>query len=337
MRSRMPTVLTAAILIASCGDSRLPEYELAGPVMGTTYSIKLVDPPGELDRDELGNSIRHRLEDIEQRFSTYRPSSELSRVNAALTTEWIPVSNELCSVIESAIELSRVTYGAFDITVGPLVLLWGFGPDSDRVSPPVDELIIEARGSVGFDKLDTDCSMPAVRKSLPGVSIDLSAFAKGFAVDEVTSLVSVHGAENFLVEIGGELCTRGHNADRSPWAIAIEKPDATGRSVQSVVNVTDQCLATSGDYRNFFEHDGVRYSHTLDPETGWPVTHDTAAVTVIAESAARADGLATALLVHGVEDGLEFADNDSIAAFFLVRQDDGLAEQSSSAFAELAK
>jgi thiamine biosynthesis lipoprotein len=326
----------AALLFAGCSEDRLPEIELSGPVMGTSFSIKLVDSPGTIDRDALGTSIAARLEDIEQRFSTYRPSSELVRVNATLSTDWIPVSGELCEVVETALGYSRQTHGAFDVTVGPLVLLWGFGAEADRSAPPDDALVAEARSSVGYEKLQTDCAAPALRKSLPGVNIDLSAFVKGYAVDRIADLLDAGGLDNFLVEIGGELRMRGHNAARKPWSIAIEKPEVASRVVQSVIQVTDRGMATSGDYRNFFEHDGVRYSHTIDPETGRPVTHDAAAVTVIGDTAAEADALATALLVMGPDEGLAFAQSGDIAAYFLLRDDPDVKVRMTPGFKALA-
>lgn len=337
MLKRALATLVAGSLLAGCGDSRMPELELSGPVMGTSYSVKLVNPSNDFNRDQLGDLIIQRLEDIEQRFSTYRPSSELSLANKTLTTDWIPVSRELCEVIESSIGMSRRTNGAFDITVGPLVLLWGFGPDGNRAAPPVDELLAEARGSVGYEKLSTDCSMPAIRKALPDVYLDLSAIVKGFAVDETASILDAAAMDDYLVEIGGELCARGRNANEEPWAIAIEKPDVASRSVQTIVSVTDRCMATSGDYRNFFTYDGIRYSHTVDPATGRPVTHSTASVTVMARSAAEADGLATGLLVRGAEDGLAFANIAGIDAYFLVRKDGEFEQVMSGNFEDLLK
>lgn len=302
--------------------------------MGTAYSVKLVDPPADFAAEELGRLIVQRLEQIEQRFSTYRPSSELSTVNQSLTTDWIPVSAELCAVVESALELSRRMNGAFDVTVGPLVLLWGFGPAGERSAPPDENLVAEARNSVGFEKVSTDCSRPAVRKALPGVELDLSAIAKGFAVDEVAHILDEASMEHYLVEIGGELCARGHNARQQPWSIAIEKPDPASRTVETIVRITDRCMATSGDYRNFFTFDGIRYSHTVDPSTGRPVTHDTTSVSVIATSAAEADGLATGLLVLGAEDGRDFSSVTGIDALFLVRSDDEYRHVTAGNFAE---
>lgn len=322
-------------LLAGCGEPRLPTYELTGPVMGTSFSVRLVDPPAAVNRDVLGTAIGDRLETIEQRFSTYRPTSELSHVNAALTTEWIPVSAELCRVVEASIAVSRLTNGAFDVTVGPLVNLWGFGPNGDRTSPPEEELVAEARSSVGYEKLETDCARPALKKALPGVYIDLSAIAKGHAVDEVARLLDDRGITNYLVEIGGELRMRGQNAEGREWAIAIEEPAEYERAIEAIVRLTDLAVATSGDYRNFFEFGGVRYSHTIDPRTGRPVTHNGASVTIVAPSATEADALATAFLVLGPDDGLALAEHEAIAARFLVRGQSGVRARSSSAFDRL--
>ena len=326
----------AVVLLAGCqGDDRLAEYELAGPVMGTSFSVKLVDPPVNVGRDELGQRIEARLEAIEARFSTYRPSSEVSRLNNRLVTEPIRVSAELCSVVEAAIGISRRTNGAFDITVGPLVNLWGFGPDGDRVSPPSDDTVAEARASVGYQMLETDCESPTIRKALPGVYIDLSAYVKGYAVDQIAAILDDSDIANYLVEIGGELRMRGHNAERKNWAIAIEEPTDDARIVQSVIHISDSAVATSGDYRNFFEHAGIRYSHTIDPRTGRPVAHAAAAVTVVDDTAADADALATALLVLGPDEGLALAEHENIAAYFLVRDRDDIRERASGPFKAL--
>ena len=159
------TCALATLLLSACTqEPRLPEYELTGAVMGTTFTVKLIEPAETVDRNELGRQINVLLEEIEQRFSTYRPSSELSLVNDTLTTDWIPVSAELCAVVDSALSISRRTNGAFDITVGPLVMLWGFGPGSELTAPPAEAMIAEARSSVGYNKVDADCSMPAVQR-----------------------------------------------------------------------------------------------------------------------------------------------------------------------------
>jgi len=330
-------ILAAAVLISACESpsDRLPEYELAGQTMGTSYSVKLVAPDENVDRIGLGEKLHERLVYIDGSMSTYDTNSELSRFNAAGSTDWISVSAELCRVISSALELSSRTDGAFDITVGPLVHLWGFGPDGAVSEPPADDQITVARSRIGFEKVHTDCRVPAIKKDQTDIYVDLSAFAKGYAVDQSAELLDANNIANYLVEIGGELRVRGHNAAGNPWAIAVEKPLDDTREVQSVMSLTNSAVATSGDYRNFFEFDGNRYSHTIDPRSGRPVAHAAAAVTVVAESAADADALATALLVLGPDAGLKFAASQGIAANFLIRTNSGIEHITTAGFSAL--
>jgi thiamine biosynthesis lipoprotein len=330
-------LLFFSLILGACGGSadRLPEYELSGQTMGTSYSIKLVAPDQNLDRQALGVKLSARLDEINSTMSTYRPESELSRFNRLDSTEWSPVSDELCALVADALEFSELTDGAFDVTVGPLVNLWGFGPDGDISRPPTDAAIAEALTRVGFGKLHANCDLPALRKDRADVYVDLSALAKGYAVDQSAELLETHRITDYLVEIGGELRMRGHNALGELWAIAVEKPQDDTRSVQSVVRLTDSAMATSGDYRNFFEFEGRRYSHTIHPKTGRPVTHDAAAVTVVDKSAADADALATALLVLGPEEGLALAAREGIAAYFLLRTESGIEQRTTGEFAAM--
>ena len=329
----------ATLAIAGCerGTDRLPEYEMSGQVMGTTYSVKLVAPDVNADIEALGDAVDRRLRAIDDRMSTYKPASELSRFNDAASTDWVPVSDELCDLVDRAIAIGEKTDGAFDITVGPLVDLWGFGAAGDNAAIPEAEEIAEARDRVGYTQLRADCSRPALRKTRGDLSIDLSAFAKGYAVDQAAEILITAKQADFLVEVGGELRMQGMNANRKPWAIAVEKPDPDSRSVESILHLTNTALATSGDYRNFFEIDGRRYSHTIDPRTGRPVEHEGAAVTVVTDSAADADALATALLVLGPDKGLELAASEDIAAYFLLRTDKGLEQRATGKFARLVK
>jgi thiamine biosynthesis lipoprotein len=231
--------------------------------------------------------------------------------------------------------VSRLSNGAFDVTVGPLVNLWGFGPDPVQLKPPADAAIDAALERVGYDRLHVDCSRPAIRKDTPDVYVDLSACAKGFAVDRATELLDARGIRHYLVEIGGELRMRGLNADGEAWSVAIETPADAGRTVGRIVTLTDKAMATSGDYRNFFEYRGERYSHTIDPRTGRPTTHNLAAVTVVGDSTVLADAMATALLVLGPRAGLELAVREGIPAYFQVRTEGGFSEASTPAFAAL--
>lgn len=337
MRPASRWIFLAATLVAlvACGDSprERPVQELVGSTMGTTFTIKVVAPPENLDLPSLQQDIEGALEDINRTMSTYLDESELSRFNASDSVDWIGVSPELCRTIEAARVVSEFTNGAFDVTVGSLVNLWGFGPPASTYEPPADDQIRAAMPTVGYGKLDVDCSKPALRKASPGIHVDLSAFAKGHAVDVVAELLDVRGLPDYLVEIGGEMRMRGTNARSEPWAIAIETPDRAGRSVQTVVHLSDAAMATSGDYRNFFEYEGRFYSHTIDPRTGYPVTHDGASVTVVADTAAFADAAATALLVLGPEEGLKLAERESIAAYFLLRLGSEFEERMSSLFA----
>lgn len=329
--------IVALVTLVACGgtDESWPVYELAGQAMGTTYSIKLVAPDEKLDRDGLGTDIRNRIAAVENRMSTYIEDSELSRFNRARNLEWIPVSAELCALVERAIGIGERTGGAFDITVGPLVNLWGFGAEGSRIEPPAAALVRNTLERTGIGKLHADCRRPALRKDRADLYLDLSGIAKGYAVDAVAALLDARHLASFLVEIGGELRMHGYNGSGESWAIAVERPAADTRSVQSIVHLTDAAMATSGDYRNFFEFEGRRYSHTINPHSGWPISHEGAAVTVVGDSAAEADALATALLVLGPGDGLAFAAREGIAAYFLLRTEHGIEERSTGEFAAL--
>ena len=328
----MATVVSA---LSGCGNQSADPatLKLEGSAMGTTYSVKVAGADIELDREQLRIDIAEQLELLERSMSTWMPDSELSLFNAAQTTDWFRVSILLCAAVSDAQSISRLTGGAFDITVGPLVNLWGFGPDGLREEPPGEDQIAELMTSVGYRRLHTDCDRPALRKDLPELYVDLSAFAKGYAVDEVADLLDAHAVENYLVEIGGELRLSGKNSSGKPWAIAIESPARAKRSVHTVVGLTRAGLATSGDYRNFFEHDGSYYSHTIDPRTGRPVSHRAASVTVLAKAAGVADAMATALLVMGPDDGMSYAESNNLSALFLLRSEDGIEERMSSRFA----
>jgi thiamine biosynthesis lipoprotein len=324
-----------AISLASCDRpvAGQPGYELSGATMGTTFSVQVVAPPDGVRKDLLQEQVVERLAAIEKSMSTYDPASELSRFNAQTGTNWISVSAELCNVVVAAQRITVLSDGAFDITVGPLVNLWGFGPEIRPDEVPDSERVAAVIQSTGNRHLRTDCSQPALAKALPALYVDLSAYAKGYGVDRVAALLSDAGIRNYLVEIGGELRAAGTNAKNRPWSVAIEAPNRDSRTVARVVGLTDMAMATSGDYRNFFEYAGRFYSHTIDPRSGFPVAHDAAAVTVVAESAALADGMATALLVLGPGDGLQLAERLDLAALFQVRTATRVQERMSSRFA----
>lgn len=331
-----PSVALAVILLVSIGacdrDPGLVTYEISGNTMGTTFSVLLVAPPEDVSLDALRLDVMGTLERIENIASTYRATSELSTFNAHSSTGWIEVSAEFCKLVRLALVVSEETAGAFDITVGALVNLWGFGPDPAVDEPPSLEQIDAALKHVGYRGLQTDCARPAIRKNSASVYVDLSGWAKGYAVDQVAELLDLRSLGNYLVEIGGELRARGHNAERRKFAIAIEAPVPGQGDKYSIIRLTNASIATSGDYRNYFESDGQRYSHTIDPRTGRPISHALVAVTVVSDAAAYADAMATALLVLGPADGLALAEELRIAAYFSVSTDQGIDAFSSSAF-----
>lgn len=306
--------------------------EFSGATMGTTYSVTVADEMSAEYADRLQETIGARLAQLEGSMSTYVQDSELSKFNNSSDSSWFVVSPLLCTAIDEAVQISRTTDGAFDVTVGPLVNLWGFGPATADKRPPGDAEIAAAILATGYDKLQVDCREPAIRKLQPSVYVDLSAYAKGLAVDVISDLLLASGKGNHLVEIGGEIRARGSNASGDGWRIAIEKPHDTERTVQRVVSISDQAMATSGNYRNFYISGGQRFSHTIDPRSGRPVDHNLAAVTVVRERAAVADALATALLVMGPVRGPEFAERNEIAALFVVADGALQKEQMTTTF-----
>jgi len=320
-------------LLVACGESGPTEYQLTGPTMGTTFSVTIV-ADGDVNLDDLRGRIHAALDDVDRRMSTWREDSELVRFNNSQTTEWHSVSEDLCVSILLSLEIGEITEGAFDITVGRLVDMWGFGSHT-VAAPPSEENIQLAKNDTGMQYIQTDCANLQIRKTRPGVRVDLSGYGKGHAADEITIVLRRQNIENFIVEIGGDLYSQGRNANGDKWRVAIEMPDSGGQAIERTIEVGNNAVATSGDYRNFFEFDGKRYSHAIDPRTGRPVTHDLASVTVLFDNAAIADGYATALLVLGPDAGYELAERLNIPAYFLVREGDSFTERMSPAFTML--
>nr|VFJ97585.1 MAG: thiamine biosynthesis lipoprotein [Candidatus Kentron sp. H]VFJ97934.1 MAG: thiamine biosynthesis lipoprotein [Candidatus Kentron sp. H]VFK03436.1 MAG: thiamine biosynthesis lipoprotein [Candidatus Kentron sp. H] len=327
-----------ALVITGC-DARPPDLlHYTGTTMGTYYAIKVgplpqAAPPDadieDIDTEQLGRDIEGILTEINALMSTYRTDSALSRFNASTRTDWFPVPEDLHTVVTEALAVSRSTGGAFDITVGPLVNLWGFGPSRDKK----DSMANEVAAPVGYEKVTTRAVPPALRKDDPRVYLDLSAIAKGFAVDKVAEYLEGKNFANYLVDIGGELRGKGKNAAGKPWQVAIEKPTPGKRAIHQVIAVDGYAVATSGDYRNFFEQDGKRYSHTIDPKTGRPVTHRLASVTVISPSAMRADAMATAISVLGPEAGYRLAERENLPVWLITKTDTGFSDRSTPGFA----
>ncbi|MBL4607659.1 MAG: FAD:protein FMN transferase [Pseudomonadales bacterium] len=310
-------------------------YSLSGPTMGTSYNIKLVLPAyraNEIKSFALG--VKAVLAKVETQMSTYQSTSELSQFNDSFKGEWVVVSKPLYKVISAAQSLSSRSQGAFDITVGPLVNLWGFGPSHHLDQVPSAFALKEAFDRVGYNKLLLDAEKSALKKEAD-LYLDLSAIAKGYGVDKVLEFLVSKGLENVLVEVGGEIRAIGLKPNGSTWRIAIESPLSNTRAIQKVINIRDMALATSGDYRNYFEKAGRRYSHTINPRTGKPIAHKLASVTVLHENCMMADGLATMFMVMGPEPALQFANKNNLAIFMLVKSEGGFTEFSSRAFSQL--
>ncbi len=323
-------VAISALLITACGDSR-EQVHLSGSTMGTTYNIKYIASEGIPSPEDLQKEIDKRLEKVNDQMSTYRKNSELSLFNQYKGREPYQVSADMVTVVKEAIRLNRLTLGALDVTVGPLVNLWGFGPETRLEEMPTDAEVNERRAEVGIQHLTV--TEQGLKKDIPDLYVDLSTIAKGWGVDVVANYLSSQNINNYLVEIGGEVRAKGKNKENVAWRIAIEKPDANERAVQEIIEIGDMSMATSGDYRNYFEENGVRYSHIIDPKTGRPINNKVVSVSAIDSSCMTADGLATGFMVLGDKKGIEIANQYNIPIFMVVKTSDGYKEVYSDAFA----
>ncbi len=307
-------------------------WEISGPVFGTRYHINVVMKDDQARLDALADGIEKVLEEVDASMSTWRPDSELSRFNnLADQSDWTEISPALYEVLTRSREISELTGGAFDVTVGPVVNLWGFGPEARPEEVPSDEQLASVMASTGYQNLELRAQPPAVRAT-PNQYLDLSAIAKGYGVDAVAHYLAAEGLSAYLVEIGGEVSAYGRKPDGEMWRLAIEQPVSGQRQVNRVVVIGNRAMATSGDYRNYYESDGQRFSHTIDPETGRPISHNLASVTVVAADCMTADALATAFNVMGPEKAKALATRENIAAYFIVRGDNGFVTDYSPAF-----
>ena len=326
--------LLGLFLATGCGPAP-PPAPIQGNTMGTVYTVRVASLPAGINLTALAQDIETELDRVNAAMSTYREDSEISRFNRGPADTWIGVSPELAAVVGAGQGISEASQGAFNITVGKLVQSWGFGPEGPREAPPGPAAIQSARSVINASALRVRSEPPALLKELAGLEIDLSAIAKGHGVDRLAALLDAAGIENYLVDIGGDLRTRGRRSDGAVWRIGIERPLIRGRQVQQVLGMSqDAAVATSGDYRNFFEADGQRYAHIIDPRTGSPVTTALASVSVIAEDCTTADGWATALTVMGAEAGYELATAQGLAALFISRDGEAFTERMTPAFTE---
>ena len=327
----------ASLAFAGCAiQSPLRETLLSGQTMGSAWTVKIA---GSLPAtaDELRAGVQARFDAVNLALSTYRADSALSRFNADDTGEWIAIDPELGEVLSYALGLAEESGGAFDVTVGPLVNLWGFGPDPATQRVPEVAALEAARARVGWRKVEVDAAKRHARKA-PGVRVDLSSLGKGRGVDRVAEYLDGQGLANYLIDLSGKLRARGVNIHREPWRVAVESPTADATSTPAafrpeVIALLNESVATAGDYRRFFEIDGRHYSHIIDPRTGWPVTHGTVSASAISVDCMQADALATVLIAMSPDDAIALADRRRLRALLISRDDAGFVAKRTGAWA----
>lgn len=305
---------------------------LSGLTMGTYYQVTIVGDANKVDQKQLAQDIDSILFEINSTMSTYDQDSVLSQFNRFNKTHWFPVPASIVEIVSKAKKLSLDTNGYFDVTAGPLVNLWGFGPDGRISQTPSRNEIIQTQTHVGYEKLKFRKSPSALKKEKKGLFVDLSAIAKGFAIDQISTHLMQSGFQHFLVEIGGDLRTIGLNAENQPWRIALESPFSSQTDFIEVLEITDLAVATSGSYRNYFEENGRTHSHIIDPHTGKPVEHKLISATVLAKTATEADAVATAIMVLGLEKGLQLAGERNLEAHLMLDLNGELTQESTKDF-----
>jgi thiamine biosynthesis lipoprotein len=321
------------VLFAATRAFAAEPVALTGRALGTTWTVKFLQPAPPLNPATLTARISATLERLEQQFSTYRPNSELSRFNTARTTDWITVSPELVRVATDSRALSVLTGGAFDATIFPLVDLWGFGPQRRSGPPPSAAEISAARARTGYRRLESRASPPALRKTSADLAADFSSMAKGFAADTIAAQLSALGSTDHYVQIGGDIATVGPR----PWRVAIEQPAASSAPLAQAFHLAGQSLSTSGDAHNSFTHAGRRYGHILDPRTGEPVASLLASVSVVAPTCAQSSARATALFVLGPDAGFALAVRERWSALFLIREGPSFTARPTPEFTRTAR
>ena len=334
LRALLRPVIAAAwaAALAGCQFSD-PLESFGGPTMGSTYSIKYVRADGVADARTLQAGVEGILAEVDQQMSTYREDSLIERFNRAPAGTCMAMPADVLELVRLGEGLALQSDGAFDLTVEPLLDLWGFGPKARGEQVPSAEAIAEARQRVGHRHLRIDGEQLCKDAE---TQVDFNSIAAGHAVDRIAAWLERQGVSSYLVEATGELKARGHKPDGAAWRIAIEEPRDDQRVAQKVLELDGYGVSTSGDYRNYFEENGRRYSHTLDPRSGAPISHKLAAVTVLHPKALLADGLSTLLMVLGPEEGIVWAERQGIAAFFVTREDDGFVAHATKAFAALS-
>ncbi|HET9235608.1 MAG TPA: FAD:protein FMN transferase [Oligoflexus sp.] len=302
---------------------------LEGAAQGSTWRVLYngKEQPG------LQALVEKELAAFDKIFSNYRPDSDISRFNQQSGNDWFAVDPDLVTLVDYSHKVSEKTRGAFDITVGPLLKVWGFGPFKTKDHKvPSDADITAAQKEVDYKKLLSRKKPPALKKLIPHLHVDLSGVAQGYSVDKIAGFLEKRGIKSYMVEIGGEIKTKGKKLDGSSWTLGIDTPDNSGE-VAAVLKLDGLALTTAGDYREYFEKDGKRYSHTIDPRTGRPIQHDLASVTVIAPMTWEADAWDTALMVLGPEESRKIlAQEKQLSVYMILHQGQGFRTESLGGF-----
>ena len=326
------------LLNTSCFNSKKDGFKINGKTMGTYYIINVVDPPKNISKEKLKIEVFNTLKEINKKLSNWDNSSEVNFFNKSKTLLPISVSEDLFNVIRASNLIHIKSEGFFDITIDPLIELWGFGYTNKKKKVPSDIEIKNALKLVDQSKvLQLNPEDLSITKSNQDVTVNLSSIAKGYGIDIIGKKLKKLGIKNYLIDIGGDILTKGQNTIDKDWVIGIENPNLNKRLIKEIVNITDKGIATSGDYKNFYEENGVQYSHILNPNSGKPIIHNTKSVTIIHENAMMADGWATALLALGSTKGLEIAEKNKIASLFIIKEKNNFIKIKSSEFKKLSE
>jgi FAD:protein FMN transferase len=326
------TALVAVTLILTGCDNgtsvsapvKSPLTVLEGKTMGTFWRVSVINLDSA-HAEALREKIQTQLDGDDQLLSTWKNDSALMRFNHSRSTTPWPVSEAMADIVTESLRIGAKTQGAMDITVGPLVNLWGFGPDKQPVKTPDSAQIAAAKARTGLQhlKVINESGSQYLQKDLPDLYVDLSTVGEGYAADHLARLMTQEGISRYLVSVGGALVSRGMNADGQPWRVAIQKPTDKENAVQAIVDINGHGISTSGSYRNYYELDGKRISHVIDPATGAPIQHKLVSVTVISPTALEADGWDTGLMVLGTEKAKEVAREQGLAIYMIIKEGDG--------------
>ncbi len=328
----IPALVLGALVLVGCAEEKPADdemvTELEGTVFGTFFHITLPGEWPEVELEAIRDDVRQALDHVDSRMSTYREDSDLNRLNQAPEGEWVELPESVLELMRISREVADHTRGGFDITVGGLVNLWGFGPEGRPTRIPDTADLEQALAATGIGRLELDTESRRARRQAD-FFVDLSGIAKGHGVDAVGQVLEQHGVAHFLINIGGDVLAGGRRSAQRPWRIGVEQPDRG--DVPLAVPLENMAVTTSGDYRNFFEHNGERFSHIIDPRTGRPVAHGLASVTVLHPSTTWADAYATGLLVLGPGQAMAVAEEHGLKIILITRSDDGFRTEKSPA------